>query len=165
MAATFTATQEMSASPERVYRALTDLDGAREWMPGLVRIERLDDPAAPFGPGTRWRETRRMFGREATEEFEVTDAEPGRRIDLYVDGRRGSSKRGEYRFTYRLSADGPSTFVRLDGEVGGLSGPLALLSRLMVRPFRKACERDLRALRRHVEGRTRQVARDAPDGE
>lgn len=40
-------------------------------MSGLTNVELLGGGGA-FGLGTRWRETRTMFGKEATEEMEIT---------------------------------------------------------------------------------------------
>ena len=82
MAVQFEVARHLTAEPERVFEALTNLDGASAWMPGLVKIEPAD--AAPVKVGTRWRETRRMFGHEATEDFEVTTVDAPRRLGLRV---------------------------------------------------------------------------------
>jgi hypothetical protein len=58
-------------------------------MPSLVRIEPLTE--GPMRPGSEWRETRRIFKREATEQFEVTTMEPPRHLGLRVDGTKGAS--------------------------------------------------------------------------
>ena len=60
----------IAAPPEKVFRLATDPDRFHEWMPGFVGVERM--PPGPLRVGSRWRETRRMMGHEATEEFEVT---------------------------------------------------------------------------------------------
>ncbi|WP_391558837.1 hypothetical protein [Robertmurraya sp.] len=53
------------------YKGLLDLDSAKHWMQGLVGIERLD--VGPIRLGSQWKETRKMFGKEATEHFEVVE--------------------------------------------------------------------------------------------
>jgi uncharacterized protein YndB with AHSA1/START domain len=133
-----------SASPERVFRALTELDRAGDWMPGHVRVERLGGDG--FDVGTQWRETRKVFGREATEQFEVTEMDPPRRLGLRVDGSKGASKRGEYLFTYRLTPRDGGTDVVLDGEIRGLGKIRELFGRLMAGPFRKMIEKDMKAM-------------------
>ena len=51
-----------------VWQVVTDLEGMAGLLPDIVRLERLsDDGPGTYRRGTRWRETRRMFGREATE--------------------------------------------------------------------------------------------------
>jgi len=70
-------TRPVNAPPERVWEILTDLETAGSVISGILSIERLDG-GSEFGVGTRWRETRKMMGKEATEEMEVTAIEPGR---------------------------------------------------------------------------------------
>lgn len=60
------------ADLEHVWQVLTDIDGAPQVLTSVVANERLDGPE--YGTGTRWRETRRIFGREETEELWVTEA-------------------------------------------------------------------------------------------
>lgn len=73
------------ATADRVWETLTDLDGATSMLPGLVSIERLGGPE--YGVGTRWRETRRMFGTNATEVLEVTAVKPERSTTVHADNR------------------------------------------------------------------------------
>lgn len=149
----FSVRREIAASPDRVFAALKDLDAASQWMPNLVGIEKLTP--GRFGVGTKWRETRRMFGREASEVFEVTGAEPGKSLELYVDGTQGSSKRGHYRFRYRLEPSGPHTTLTLAAEIGGMGFLLELLGRLMLGSFKKAIVSDLEAMAHYIEGSKR----------
>jgi uncharacterized protein YndB with AHSA1/START domain len=150
MSIEFEVTEMVRARPEQVFDALTDLDGAVHWMQGLTRLEALGAGAGAVGGG--WRETRRMFGREATEEFEVTEYDRPRRLGLRVDGSRGSSGRGEYVFTYTLEPRDGGTQVRLAGEILGLTGVAAVLGRLFAGTYRKSCAKDLSALKEHLEG-------------
>lgn len=68
--------RRIAAPAERVWAVITDLEGSAERLSGVNEVEILERPE--FGLGTRWRETRTMFGKEATEEMEVTGVEPGR---------------------------------------------------------------------------------------
>jgi hypothetical protein len=61
----------------------TDLDGAAERVDGIQKLEKLTD--GPVGLGTRFRETRRMFRKEAAEEMEFTAFEPGRSYGVCCD--------------------------------------------------------------------------------
>ncbi|WP_062069180.1 SRPBCC family protein [Demequina sediminicola] len=63
-------TRDIEAPPERVFEVLTDLDHATEVMSGILKVERLEGDG--YEVGTIWRETRKMFGREASEVMEVT---------------------------------------------------------------------------------------------
>ena len=148
---TFRVTRTFAAAPDDVRLALADFEGAGAWMPNFVRMEALD-PGAPR-VGSRFRETRKVFGRESTEEFEIVDLAP-RRVSLRVDGATGSTGRGEFNFVYTIAERGPGTEVVLDGEIAGMTGFASLVSRLMVGTMRKACDRDLAALDAYLAGRT-----------
>jgi len=96
-------------------------------------------------------ETRHLFGREATEHVEVTDYEPPRRLVLEVDGSQGTSRRGQYVFTYTLAPVEGGTRVTLQGEGSGLSTVGRVVGRFLLGPFERACRRDVRALRRWLD--------------
>ena len=68
------------APPSVVWAVITDLEGTTVHLPGIVAVERVsDDGPGAYGVGTRWRETRRMFGQEAVEEMEVEAVDSARR--------------------------------------------------------------------------------------
>lgn len=143
--------ETFAAPPERVFAALSDPEQVAAWMPGFVRFERLGGPA--FGKGTRLRETRKMFGREASEVFEVVACDPPRSFEFYIDGKQGSSKCGEYRFRYELRPAAGGTALRMSGEFGGMGWFMSLVGRLFAGSFRKACRKDLAALKARLERR------------
>lgn len=66
--------ETVQAPIDRVFEALSDIPHAAEHISGLDRVEMLTE--GPVGVGTRWRETRTLFGREATEEMWITDFDP-----------------------------------------------------------------------------------------
>jgi uncharacterized protein YndB with AHSA1/START domain len=148
MAATFTTSVYVEAPPAVVFAAFADIQRWKDWVPNLVAVEKLTP--GPFGRGTEWREARKMFGKEASEHFRVTRWEPPSRLDLVADGSKGSSKRGEYLFTYELVPERSGTNVELTGDIR-MPGIWSLVGRMMVGTFRKACHKDLEALKAHVE--------------
>jgi carbon monoxide dehydrogenase subunit G len=68
------ASANITADRARVFAAMTDFANAAERISGIARMEMLTD--GPVGVGTRFRETRIMMKREATETMEVTDFRP-----------------------------------------------------------------------------------------
>lgn len=145
----FTMSKEIEAPPERVFEVMTDIPGAHTWMPNLIGMEMLTE--GDFRVGSKWRETRKMFGKEASEVFEVTRLDPGRRFDVYVDGSLGSSRSGEYRFRHDVVAVSGGTRVTLSGEIGGMSKLMELVGRLFAGPMKKAIAKDLDAMKAHIE--------------
>jgi uncharacterized protein YndB with AHSA1/START domain len=148
MAANFATSVYVEAPPPVVFSALSQIERWKDWLPNLVAVEKLTP--GPFGSGTEWRETRKMFGKDASEHFRVTRYEPTSRLDIFVDGSKGTSKRGEYRFTYELVPERGGTNVELTGEIR-MPGLWKLFSKLMVGTFKKVCHKDLEALKQHLE--------------
>ncbi|MFC6014244.1 SRPBCC family protein [Nocardia lasii] len=121
----FTAQREIEAPVEHVWDVLTDLDGAVEILSGVTRIERLD--GAGYAVGTRWRETRKIMGKEATEEMVVTEVEPRRRTVIAAEA-GDISYRTE--FTVAPTATGTLLTMTFAGT-SNATGVRALLEKLM----------------------------------
>ncbi|MBT2421588.1 SRPBCC family protein [Streptomyces sp. ISL-22] len=134
-----------------VWEALTDLAGMERVLSGVSKVEIITEGA--FGVGTRWRETRRMFGKEATEEMWVTACEPP---DRYVV--EAESHGTHYVSEWLLRADGPSaTTVRMTFTAVPPGGVMGLLARILggvgARAVSQAVARDLDDIAAAVEGR------------
>ncbi|TCN26318.1 polyketide cyclase/dehydrase/lipid transport protein [Mesobacillus foraminis] len=149
MGIVFEVKKDFDATQEETYRGLLDLDSARNWMQGLVRMERLDQ--GPMRTGSEWRETRKMFGKEATEHFEVVQLHEPDLVVLRCDGTKGTTGKGGFLFTYKIGTAGDVTEVTLHGEINGLTGLAKVFGKMMAGTFKKACEKDLDALKAHLE--------------
>ncbi|MFG6116070.1 SRPBCC family protein [Halobacillus sp. MO56] len=145
----FDVTRTIHVSKQKAYDSLLDLDAANHWMKGLVRMERLDD--GPMKEGSEWKETRKMFGKEASEYFEVVELSEPDKIVLRCDGSKGTTGKGEYIFTYLVRSSGESSNIVLNGEIKGLTGLSKLFGKLMVGSFKKACAKDMDALKSYLE--------------
>lgn len=75
---------KVAAPADRVWEIITNLERSPDFISAIDHVERLD-PGSDFGVGTRWRETRTIFGKEATEELEITAVEPGRSYVVEAD--------------------------------------------------------------------------------
>jgi len=139
----------IAVSKENAYAGLLDLDAAQNWMQGFVKIERLDE--GPLQVGSQWMETRKMFGKEASEHFEVVELHEPDKIILRCDGTKGTTGKGEFLFTYNITSSGDHTEVTLDGEIRGLTGLTKLFGKMMAGVFKKACVKDLDALKNYLE--------------
>ena len=148
MATTFSTAVYIEAPPAVVFEALTNVDAAGQWLPNFVRVEKLT--AGPVGVGSEYRETRKMYGKEATEHFRVTRFERPSRMDLLIDGAKGSSGRGQYVFVFELVPERTGTNLELSGDIR-MPGIWRFLSRFMIRTFKKSCHKDLEALKAHLE--------------
>ena len=152
MPKTFETDVHIQADPDRVFAAMTDLDHYSEWMPNFVAVEKLTD--GDYGVGTEFRETRKMFGKSASEHFEVVGFEPPQKVVLHVDGTKGATGKGSYRFDHVLTEEDGGTRLRMIGEIDMPGVVASLLSGLMIGTFRKACAKDLAALKSHIENQS-----------
>ncbi len=103
-----------------VHAALCDLDRALQWMPGAQRIEILTP--GPFAVGTKWRETRKMFGKLAHETFTVTGLEPARSLSLYCNGREGTSGMGDMNFRMECVDTPTGSTLNFTGHFDNMGG-------------------------------------------
>jgi carbon monoxide dehydrogenase subunit G len=140
----------INAERARVFEVFRDLDNAAANIRAISKIDVLEGPAQ-LSLGTKWRETRTMFGKEATEEMWVTEFEQDASYVAEAES-RGAHYRSEYRFTPEgsgtrvdLTFEGtPLTFGgRVAGVIGGLFAGAA----------KKALHEDLEDLKRVCEGR------------
>lgn len=149
MSIRFEVKRTIGVSKEKAYTGLLDLDSAKNWMQGLVRIERLEE--GPLQVGSQWKETRKIFGKEASEHFEVVELNEPDKIVLRCDGTKGTTGKGEFLFTFIIDSSGDHSEVTLDGEIRGLTGLSKLFGKMMAGTFKKACAKDLDALKSYLE--------------
>ena len=145
--------REVAAPAEAVWAVMTDLDSSPDTLSGVDAIERLDG-GGELRVGTRWRETRTLMGRQATEEMEVTALEPGRSYTVEAD-----SSGAHYRSVLAvepLGTDRSRLSMTFGGEPSGMAGKLAAatVGRLFQGATRKALERDLADIAQAAERRS-----------
>ena len=133
----------IAAPVEEVFALFTDLEQLPGRVQAIIRIEKLTP--GPVGVGTRFRETRVMFGKEATEEMEFVAFEPNRSYTL-----RAASCGSEYTTVHRFQSEGGRTLVQLEFGwkaqtfMAKLFSPLAFLMKGMMR---KLLQGDLEAIK------------------
>lgn len=70
------ASRQVHAPASVVWSIITDLEGSVDTISAIQKVEILSG-GTEFGVGTSWRETRTMFGKQATEEMTVTEVIDG----------------------------------------------------------------------------------------
>jgi carbon monoxide dehydrogenase subunit G len=143
--------KDISASAEKVWSIMTDLEGFPDTIGGIENVERLDG-ADGFEVGTTWRETRIMFGRTATEDMWVTELDPGH---SYVV--EANSHGAEYRTTQSVAPAGDGGSVLSMSFSANPTGTMAkvmsaTVGRFFVNATRKAFEQDLADIAAAAEG-------------
>lgn len=143
----FTITRRVHAPQDRVFQIFTDFEKAPERIEAIEKIEILTE--GPVGIGTRFRETRVIHGKRATEEMEITRFEQGEGYVVACE-----SHGCEFTSAFLLFADGDEV-DRCKVEVLFEAKPKTLMARLMValmmKAMRKEFERDFDALQKVAE--------------
>lgn len=145
--AQITVNETIEAPVDRVFALFADFHHLAQHIDGIVRSEVLTD--GPVGVGTRFRETRVMYGKEATEEMEVTRFEPGE--SYRVEAR---SHGAHYISDFRFEPQSDATRVSMTFEVipeSLLARLFSFLSGAMLKSVAKACQQDMQDLKRVAE--------------
>lgn len=145
--ATIQISTTVNAAPEHVFEVFSDIEKAPERVEGIVKLELLGE--GPVGKGTRWRETRVMFKKEATEEMWFAAFDPPRSYVVQAD-----SCGADYYTTFTFQPEGEGT--KVDMEV--LAKPRTLGAKLMwplgalfAGTMKKAMQKDIDDLKRVAE--------------
>lgn len=123
-----TLTQHIRATPEQVWSVITDIPGSAGTLSGIDSIEMLTD--GPYRQGTRWRETRTMFGRRETVEMWVSDVDPLRSTTV-------KAVQGGADYTTRFTLAGRDGGTDLTLKFGAEVIKETALSRIMMALFGK----------------------------
>jgi carbon monoxide dehydrogenase subunit G len=116
----FTITRHIAAPPDVVFHYAADFERAPQRIRGIKKVELLTQ--GPVGVGTRFKETRIVFKREATETMEVVAFDPPRGYTL---GAESCGCRYRIQFRFAPANDGTDVELKFDAE------PLTFLARLM----------------------------------
>lgn len=148
MSSSVTVSQHVAAPPERTFAVFTDLRGAVERLSGITSLDVLTD--GEVGAGTRWRETRVMFGKEATEEMWITSFDPPRGYAVEADS-HGSRYRTD--FTFAPAGDGTDVTMTFVAEPHSFTAKLLspLMKLMMKGSVEKALGKDMRELAEAAE--------------
>jgi carbon monoxide dehydrogenase subunit G len=144
-----TLTEQFAATPERAFAALTDFAALPGVISGIKKIELLTP--GPAGLGTRIRETRTMYGREAVEEMQVTEWDPPRAYTL-----EARSHGAHYVTRHTFTARDGGTEVTLDfAATPQTFGAhiMAFMMRRMIKGVRSLLAKDLREAKAAAERR------------
>ncbi|WP_418957427.1 SRPBCC family protein [Streptomyces tritici] len=144
--------RRIEAPQGRVWEALTDLPAMARVLSGVERVEVLTEGG--FAEGTRWRETRRMLGREATEEMTVTECVPPERYVTVADS-HGMHYESEIALVRGgATADWTTVVMRFTAvpTSGGLPGLLSrVVGGLGVKAVSRALAKDLDEMATAIE--------------
>jgi hypothetical protein len=144
----------IDAPPQVVFATVADIESWPSAISAIREVTLLTP--GPVAVGTRFRETREMFGRKATEEMTVAEMKPPRRLVLTA-----FSHGTAYRVEHLLKVVGAGTRVTLafEGRPVTLAARLLMpLGLLFADTVRRQLASDLADLGREAERRHRHGA-------
>ncbi len=140
-------TENIVASPERVFALVSDVARWPEFISAIQRVEIL--APGPLTCGTRFRETRKMFGRESTEEMIVETIDAPKLLRLTAQN-HGTAYVADH--IVEQAGDVVRLTLRFEGQPTTLMARLLFLPGLvMLRSVRRQLEADLRDIKRAAE--------------
>lgn len=145
--AQFSVRRSIAAPIDVVFAQVSDFANAPKHCSGINRVEMLTD--GPVRVGTRFKETRVMFGKEATEVMEVIALTPPHG---YVLGSEACGCR--YRREIRLAPAANGTDAVMNFSAQPLTFFAKIICKLMgfmMKSVSKACAQDLEDLKAAVE--------------
>lgn len=114
-------TRQIDAAPERVFEVFTDLAQATERIEAIEHLEVLTD--GPIGEGTRFTETRKIFGKSSSETMTITSFDPPASYTVEAE-----SCGTHYISSYSFDPVDKGTRVAISFE----GRPITLLAKLMM---------------------------------
>lgn len=141
---------DIAAAPDAVWQVITDIENAAQTIRGIDHVEVLTPAAGPSIVGLKWRETRTMFGKEATEVMWITAAEDARFYET-----RAESHGAIYvsRLSIEPTDDGCTLTMSFDGQAVTFGAKVmwALTGWMAKGAMRKALSADLEDIKAAVE--------------
>ena len=138
---------QVHAPVERVFEIFSNFRDAAGRIEGIERVEMLTEGAMRVG--TRFKETRVIFGRESTEEMEITAFQPNQMYKVEAD-----SCGAHFATVFQFQPNADGTLVRMEMH----SRPTSLMARimapmafLMAGSMKKMMVADIHQLKDHCE--------------
>ena len=157
MGMSFTTSVTIDAPVDRVFAVVSDVERLPDIVSAITSMEVISDgPAAPLRPGVRFRETRVLFGRQASETMDVLDVQrpggPDGRAS-YTTGAESHGARYRTVMTVTPAGDDRSELgIEFSGTAVSLVAKLmSPLNGFFAKKCREATERDFAEIKRAIE--------------
>lgn len=139
----------INSSPDNVWQAITDFEHCENWIDGILNLTILEQPENGL-VGFKWQETRKMFGKEATEIMWITGCVHG---ESYTT--RAENCGAIYVSKLTVIPEGKTTKLTMEFSGTSESWLVNLMSKLMgffmTKSMIKMLEDDLADIKAHVE--------------
>ena len=146
-----TTSTTINAPRAKVFSVFTDFKNAADRLAGIQKMEFLEKDGEPI-VGMKWRETRIMFGKEATEEMWITEINQDQNYVVEAES-HGTHYRSEYMFADH--ADGTEVIMTFEGKpITWMASVGSLLMIFFAGSVKKALAADMSDLKQFIEGQS-----------
>jgi len=140
---------QIDGSREEIWKVITDIENCADRISGIEEVEILEKPEAGL-VGLKWKETRTMFGKTATEVMWITDVVENESYDV-----RAESHGSVYRSKLSIALKDSVHVLRMGFGAEAQSLIVKLMSAIMGVFFKgatkKALLKDLEDIKSAVE--------------
>ena len=141
----------INGSKEAIWAVICDIENSDKHISGINKVEVLNKPAEGI-IGLKWRETRTMFGKEATEDMWITEAEANKYYRT-----RAESHGAIYISTLTIEEEGDACTLSMgfEGQAVSFGAKIGnfLMGKMMMKSTEKALLVDLEDIKKHVESK------------
>jgi hypothetical protein len=138
--------REIRAPLNVVFRTLSRIDEYSKAVPGIIKVEFLSD--RHDGVGTRFRETRRMNGKEVSTDLEVTELSENKSIRMVSD--TGGTI---WDTVFFVEEAGPLVRMNMQMHARPRQFLAKLMTPMILGMVHKAVQQDMDSLRKFCESR------------
>jgi carbon monoxide dehydrogenase subunit G len=139
----------INSSKEKVWNVITDIENSVNVISGIEKIDILEKPDQELS-GLKWKETRTIFGKTATEVMWITDVKDNESYmtraeshgQIYITKLSVSEKNGQTRLSMSFNSEPQSFGAKL------MSGIMSLFFKGATK---KALEKDLNDIKATLE--------------
>lgn len=140
------ASREIAASPDFVFRTVSDVRNFQNAVSHIIHVEFLSDQHC--GVGTRFRETRLVNGREQTVEIEVAELVDNKRVRMISDA--GGTI---WDSLFTVSVNSPTITLGMTMEIQPYKMVAKLITPLISGLVLKGVEADMDAVKVYCESK------------
>ena len=142
---------EIKAPKEKVWTVITDIENSVNTISGIEKIEILNKPKDTV-VGLKWKETRTIFGKSATETMWITEATEN---NYYKT--RAESNGAIYQTILKLSEKENTTFLTMEFSTEAITvrGKIMafIFGRMLNKTMKKLIKKDLIDIKTTVENK------------
>ncbi len=140
---------EIAKPKNTVWASIIDINNCSEFISSIIAIEILNQPESGL-VGLKWKETRQIFGKKATEIMWITDA-----VENEYYCTRAESHGSVYVTKISLSEAGENTILRMlfscEAQTTFVGIVSACMGFLLKRSMKKMVLKDLEDIKKYVD--------------